>query len=132
MELVNALYQFEPGRDARDEAYAFKEAVDSTVLLLSPFAPHIASELWESMGNAGTPESAGWPGFEPSLIESDELLIVVQVNGKLRDRFTVPADSSEDDVKSEALKLEKVRQFVADKTPKMIIYVKGKLVNIVV
>ncbi len=132
MELVNALYQFEPDNSAEGEAHAFKEAVDSTVLLLAPFAPHIASELWESMGNKGTPESAGWPEYQPSLIQSDELLIVVQVNGKLRDRFTVAADAPEDDVKAEALKLEKVRQFTGDTPPQKVIYVKGKLVNIVV
>jgi len=84
------------------------------------------------LGNADSPETRGWPGFDPALIVQDEILIVAQVNGKVRDRFTVPADMPEEDIKSAALALDKVGQFTQGKTPKKVIYVKGKLVNIVV
>jgi leucyl-tRNA synthetase len=132
MELVNALYQFEPSANDQVETFAFKEAVDSVVLLMSPFAPHITNELWEAMGNSGTPEEAGWPGYDPGLIAAEEMVIVVQVNGKLRDKFTVPVDANEEDIKSAALGIEKARQFFEGREPKKVIYVKGKLVNIVV
>jgi len=132
MELVNSLYLFEPSEDEQGETFAFKEAVDSVVLLLAPFAPHITSELWENMGNPGTTEDSGWPGYDPELIAAEDMVIVVQVNGKLRDKFTVAVDAGEDEIKSTALGLDKARQFFEDRKPKKVIYVRGKLVNIVV
>jgi len=132
MEQINRLYQFDPASDGKHSAFAFREAVDSVVLMLTPFAPHIASELWESLGRPSTPYATAWPVYDPAMIVDEELLIVVQVNGKLRDKFTVPADAPEDDIRERALSLEKVAQFTEGKTVRKVIYVKGKLVNIVV
>jgi leucyl-tRNA synthetase len=132
MELVNALYQFEINKGVKDDAAALREAVETLVLLISPFAPHIASELWEAQGKGGSIESAPWPVFDPELIKSDEILVVVQVNGKVRDRITVPAESADDYVKELALSQDKVRQFMGGMEPKKVIYVKSKLVSIVV
>jgi leucyl-tRNA synthetase len=131
MELVNALYQFEINKGGKDDAAAFREAVETLVLLISPFAPHVASELWEAQGKGDNIESAPWPVFDPELIKSDEILVVVQVNGKVRDRITVPAESADEYVKELALSQDKVRQFMDGKEPKKVIYVKSKLVNIV-
>ncbi len=132
MELVNALYQFEPGKDDLDDKAALREAVEALILLISPFAPHTASELWESMGKDTVIERVSWPVFDLELIKSDEILVVVQVNGKVRDRITVPAESGDEYVKQAALSQEKVRQFLGGKEPKKVIYVKSKLINIVV
>ena len=132
MELVNALYLFEMDKSDPHSVHAFRESVSSVVLLMSPFAPHICCELWGTLGHPDTPERAGWPSFEPGLIEADEMLIVAQVNGKLRDKFTVPADMPEEAVKEAAARLEKVSQYIGDKPVRKVIYVKGKLVNIVV
>jgi len=132
MELVNALYQYEVDKSDPHSVDAFKEAVQTVTLLMAPFAPHITSELWEAMGKEDTLEIAPWPSYDPELIKAEDMLIVVQVNGKVRDKMTVPADASEDYVKSAALKLEKVVQFTGGNAPKKIVYVKGKLVSIVV
>ncbi|MGA2192136.1 MAG: leucine--tRNA ligase, partial [Nitrospirota bacterium] len=132
MELINTLYQFEIIADDPYSAAAFREAVESTVLLLAPFAPHVASEIWETIGK-GTPlEDMPWPEYDPELIKSDEILIVLQVNGKVRGRITVPAGADEEYIKEYALKQDRVRQFLGGKDPKKIIYVKSKLLNIVV
>jgi leucyl-tRNA synthetase len=132
MELVNALYQFNVIKDDPHSVNAFREAVNTVVLLLAPFAPHICAELWEALGHKDTLENHSWPSFDPELIKADEMLIVLQVNGKVREKITVPADATEDYVKEYALKQDKVIQFIEGKTPKKVIYVPSKLINIVV
>ncbi|KAF0220241.1 MAG: leucyl-tRNA [Geobacteraceae bacterium] len=131
MELVNAIQSFEPKNDPR-HAPVLKEAIESVVLLLTPIAPHFAEELWEGLGHAGGVEKAGWPTFDPSAAVDEELLIVVQVNGKLRGKVTVQAAAGEDEVKGAALADEKVKAFMEGKSVRKVIYVPGKLVNIVV
>jgi len=101
------------------------------VLMLAPFVPHAAEELWEGLGHTGGVEKAGWPGYDAAATVDEELLIVVQVNGKLRSRLTVPVDVSEDAVTQAALADEKVQPFLGGKPPRKVIYVPGKLVNIV-
>jgi len=100
--------------------------------LLSPFAPHIAEELWHELGNKASIIKSEWPKYDPELAKSDEMTIAVQVNGKLRDTITMPEDASEDVVKSGALKSEKVQKWLEGKEAKKVIYVKNKLVSIVV
>jgi leucyl-tRNA synthetase len=131
MELVNALQGFEPKNDRRN-APVLREALESVVLMLSPFVPHMAAELWEGLGHAESVESAGWPGYDPEAAVDEELLIVVQVNGKLRGRVTVSASAAEDEVKASALADEKVKGYLEGKTVRKVIYVPGKLLNIVV
>jgi leucyl-tRNA synthetase len=131
MELVNAINSFEP-KNHPSNAPILKEAVESVILLLAPFVPHVSEELWESLGHGGGIEADGWPAYDPAAAVEDELLIVVQVNGKLRGKVTVPASASEEEVKSAALGDDKVMSFTEGKSLKKIIYVPGKLVNIVV
>jgi leucyl-tRNA synthetase len=100
--------------------------------LLSPFAPHITEELWSQLGNKDSITKAEWPKYDPELAKSEEMTIAVQVNGKLRDTITMSADASEETVKSEALKSEKVQKWLEGKEPKKVIYVRGKLVSVVV
>jgi leucyl-tRNA synthetase len=131
MELVNSIYAFEP-KNHPANAPVLKEAVESVVLLLVPFVPHICEELWESLGHADGVEASGWPAYDAEVAVEDELLVVVQVNGKLRGKITVEAAAAEDEVKAAALNDDKVKSFIDGKSVKKVIYVPGKLVNIVV
>ncbi len=109
-----------------------RAAVESFVLLLSPFAPHIGEELWQALGHAETLAYEPWPKADPALLKADTIEVPVQVNGKLRSRLTVPADIDEKALEAAALADEKVVAFIAGKQLKKVIVVKGKLVNIVV
>ena len=131
MELVNAVQAFEP-KNSPGNAPVLKEALESVVLLLAPFVPHFSEELWETLGNGGGVDAIGWPAFDPAATVEDELLVVVQVNGKLRGRITVSAAAGEDEVKQLALADEKVQSFIEGKEVRKVIYVPGKLLNIVV
>ena len=131
MELVNAIQAFEP-KNGDGNAPVLKEALESVVRLLAPFVPHFAEELWEGLGHSGGIDAAGWPAVDQAATIDDELLIVVQVNGKLRGKVTVSASASEDEVKASALADAKVNSFIEGKAVRKVIYVPGKLLNIVV
>ncbi|MBI5696236.1 MAG: leucine--tRNA ligase, partial [Nitrospirae bacterium] len=131
MELVNALYQYPLDKADKASVAAFKESVESVVLLMGPFAPHVCAELWEALGKSTPLEKTPWPAYDPELILADEVVIVVQVNGKLRDKITVAVDETEENIKAAALALENVAKFTGGREPKKVIYVPGKLVNIV-
>ncbi len=102
------------------------------VLLLSPFAPHIAEELWERLGKAPSVATQPWPQYDPALVASERLTIPIQVNGKLRSKIEVPADSSEEQVVRLARQDAKLSEWLQGKTPRKVIYVEKKLVNFVV
>jgi leucyl-tRNA synthetase len=108
------------------------EVQRTLALLLAPFAPYLAHELWEMLGEKGSLLKASWPKYDSALAKEDELEIPVQVNGKLRGRVVVPADSAEDFVIARALAEEKVQSALAGKQIVKKIFVPGKLVNIVV
>ncbi len=100
--------------------------------MLAPFAPYLAHELWEVIGEEGNLLKAPWPKYDAALAKEEELVIPVQVNGKLRGRVVVPADSAKDFVIERALGDEKVQSAIAGKRIVKKIFVPGKLVNIVV
>ncbi len=102
------------------------------LILLSPFAPHIAEEIWQRLGHKKSILFAKWPEYDKNLIRADEIELVVQVNGKVRDKIKVAADISEQAAKQKALESDKVQKWLAGKEPKKVIYVKGKLVSVVV
>jgi len=131
MELVNTLLAFEPKSDPA-HAPVLKEALESVVLMLAPFVPHVAAELWEALGHGEGVESAGWPSHDPAVAADEELLVVVQVNGKLRGKVIMPVDAGEAEVREAALADPKVKPFIDGATIRKIIYVPGKLINIVV
>ena len=133
MELVNVLYSAEEAI-ARNEVPApfLAEVERNLVLLLAPFAPYLAHELWERLGEKGNLLKAPWPKYDAALAKEEELEIPVQVNGKLRSRVVVSADATEDTILERALADEKVRAAIAGKQIVKKIYVPGKLVNIVV
>jgi len=98
--------------------------------LLAPFAPHLAEELWSRMGEKGSIHHAPWPAFDPAKLVASTFELVIQVNGKVRDRVTVSSDVSEEEATKQALASEKVRATLDGKEPKKIVYVKGRLVSI--
>jgi leucyl-tRNA synthetase len=107
-----------------------KSFLSRVTLLLAPMAPHIAEELWSKLGNLESLSKAPWPEFNPAFVELDEVLVVIQVNGKLRERITVARNLGEADVKELALK--SLGDKLQGQTPKKVIVVPNKLVNIVV
>jgi leucyl-tRNA synthetase len=132
MELVNQLYatQEQKGNGLPDELLA--QVQRDMVLLLAPFAPYLAHELWEMLGEGENLLHAAWPKYDPALAKEEEIEIPVQVNGKLRGRIVVPADASEEEMRTRALAEEKVQTFIAGKQVVKVIIVPAKLVNIVV
>ena len=132
MELFNAMSAIEPGDQPKETIAVMRLAMDTVVLLLSPIVPHFSEELWQALGHESSVLLQPWPRFRASALEMDELLIVIQVNGKLRSRFTVAADTDEETIKKMALADDKVQKFIEGKAVKKAIVVKNKLVNIVV
>lgn len=134
MELVNGYAEL-----VRDEApaepalrAAVREAVQTTVVLLAPFVPHIANELWVGLGGSGTLDAVAWPAVDEQALAEEEVEMVVQVNGKVRARFTLPPDTPEEQILERALASERVRAQIAGKTIRKTLVVPGRLVSIVV
>jgi leucyl-tRNA synthetase len=129
MELVNAVYQF----DAKTETASsvLREAIEITVILLSPFIPHITEELWHTLGKQESVMQTKWPEYDPGATAEEEMLVVIQVNGKLRDRMSVPVLFGDDDLKQVALSRERVQTFTEGKKIRKVIVVPKKLVNVV-
>lgn len=113
------------------ESALFISHYSTLILLLSPFAPHIAEELWEKMGRTSSIFLEKWPKWDEKLIVDETITMVLQVNGKVRDTIFVPADIAEEDIKKLALASKKVQKFIDGKEVQKTIFVKGKLVNIV-
>ena len=122
--------------DARKQtnvtAGAWAESVDAMLCLLAPIAPHVTDELWRQRGNEQSVHLHPWPTFDTGLIVDDTVTMVVQVNGKVRDRVEVPADISEVDAEATARSLERIQEWVDGKTVKTVVVRPPKLVNIVV
>ena len=135
MEFVNHLYAFRDNwflKDNSDGARAIvRESFDTLILLLSPFAPHIAEEMWSLLGHKTSIVQVEWPVFNKDFTTTEKLLIVVQLNGKVRQRITVSSSSSQEDIKSLALNDSKIKEQIKGQEIKKVIVVPGKLVNIV-
>jgi leucyl-tRNA synthetase len=99
--------------------------------MLSPFAPHLAEELWEALGHPGGITAAGWPEYDEAVAKADEVVVPVQVNGKLRGRVTVPADTTEERLREIALADPHIRPHVEGRTVRKVVVANGRLVSIV-
>jgi len=147
MELVNDLYAFcsasrsvPVGEEAEkvgaierpSTISVLKEAIEALVRMLSPFAPHMAEELWEALGHQGGVVAAGWPGYDEAVARADQIVVPVQVNGKVRARLTVAASMSEQELRETALADPQVRPYLGGKEVKRVVVARGKLVSIVV
>ena len=133
MELVNQLYQVLDERQ-RDSMYwaVVREAVQAVIVLSSPMVPHISEELWKVLGHQKLLLDTAWPTWDEQALRAEEVLIVVQINGKLRNRITVPADATDSELEAISLQDSRVREFVEGKQIKRVVVVPKKLINIVV
>ena len=131
MEMVNGLYKIKEshGIDTSDE---WRFALESLIQILAPFAPHITEELWHEMGHDDTVHVGHWPKWDEKYLKSSVMTIIVQVNGKLRAKLELPSDMDKQGVEAAALADENVQKFTNNKPPKKMVYVPGKLVNIVI
>jgi leucyl-tRNA synthetase len=132
MELMNSLDSFAVTPDSTpSERAVFRAAIEGIVLLLSPLAPHVAEELWQELGHGGSILKAAWPEADPAAMQADMVEIVVQVNGRVRDRLNVPAKASQADIEALARASEGVKRHLEGKPIRKVVVVPGKLVNIV-
>jgi len=132
MELLNALsLEARDGSATRGGTPLIKAGLETMVILLCPFVPHVASELWQSLGQEKSLEEVRWPLYDQEALEEEQLLIVIQVDGRLRGRITVPADASTEFIEAEALADPKVQGFLQGKQIQRVIQVPRRLVNIV-
>mgnify|MGYP000229949259 CR=1 FL=1 len=129
MELLNALQKAETA--SNQDLAIQREGLTALIQMLNPVTPHICEKLWQALGMATDIQSSAWPLVDNSALVEDEKLIIVQVNGKVRAKLTVAADISDHAIKTMAQTHDNVQQFVTDKTIRKVIYVPGKLVNIV-
>jgi leucyl-tRNA synthetase len=132
MEMVNEMYDYAAGGISEQQLPILRSAIDALTLLLAPFAPHFAEELWASIGHTAGIANAPWPQYDPEALVASEITVVVQVNGKVRTKLTLPAGATDKAVETAALADAKVKEFTNNKPLKKIIVVQGKLVNIVV
>ncbi len=136
MELFNQLMDFnaDPAKASAADVFAVREALESLVVMLTPFSPHVAEEMWEELGHAGglLTAEARWPKADPELARREELEIPVQVNGKLRSRVIASPEVSEDELKASALADERVRALIDGHEVVKVIVVPRRLVNIVI
>tara|TARA_R110002049_G_scaffold15822_5_gene64185 strand:- start:20950 stop:23409 length:2460 start_codon:yes stop_codon:yes gene_type:complete len=130
MELLNDLSALKE-QDEKDRA-VIREGIEAIVLMLSPIVPHICSDLWGALGHSSDIENHPWPKHDEQALVRDTLELMVQVNGKLRDKIHVAADASDEHIKTTALDSEKIQNHIKQQPVKKIIVVKGRLVNIVV
>jgi leucyl-tRNA synthetase len=131
MELVNAMTDIGDGEPPGDMAVAYSEACELLTLLLAPYAPHVAEELWSRLGNGDSVHAAAWPKWDEAAAQDEAITVVVQVNGKLRDRLAIPPGVSKKDLEARALDSPRVRAHVEGRTVRRIIVVPDRLVNIV-
>ena len=133
MELFNALTASVQGESKLGIGMpVIKAGLETIITMLYPFVPHIASELWESLDHQGSLDAVTWPRYSKEALEEEQLLIVVQVNGKVRGRITVAVELDLKEIESEALKDQRVRGFLDGKKVQKVIHVPRRLVNIVV
>ncbi|HQO76086.1 MAG TPA: leucine--tRNA ligase [Candidatus Saccharicenans sp.] len=133
MELTNSLKKEKDAlRASQKGRELLVEALSDLILLLGPFAPHLAEELWQKTGRTTLVAESSWPAYNPELAREELITVVVQVNGKLRDKFEVEIDTDEESLKEKALSLPRIQELLGGRPPRKIICVKNKLVSLVV
>ena len=132
MELLNATTKFLEFNLTETDQAVIQEALESVILMLAPIVPHFCHALWNHLGHEGTVMDASWPEVDETALTQDSILIVLQVNGKLRDKIVVSKDMSKEDLEQIALDNEAVKRFSDGKTLQKVIVVPSRLVNVVV
>lgn len=130
MELVNGLYQYREVADYNKAVMA--EAVDTLVLLLAPFIPHVTEELWQNLGHEESVHKQKWPVVDEAALVADEVTVIVQVNGKVRDKILMPVNLDKAETEKLVLAQPKIAEILAGKEVKKVVVVPNKLVNVVV
>jgi leucyl-tRNA synthetase len=130
MECNNAMLKLQNTPVARSAAY--QRTLETMMQLLAPMAPHITEELWHQTGHSGSIHTTQWPTYDEAMTRDETFTLVVQVNGKVRERIEVPTDISEEEVRRQVLNNERVMSFIGDATVQKIIYIPGRLANVVV
>jgi len=129
MEMTNALYKV---REQAEGSAAWNDAIQTMLVLMAPVTPHIAEELWATRGGESSIHLQSWPAFNPALAADEEAELVIQVNGKVRERMTLALDASEEAARAAAFALPKVAAAIEGKELRKVIYVPGRLLNLVV
>jgi len=133
MELTNTLKKEKDVlRSSADGRALLREALETLILALAPFTPHISEEMWRETGHETLVLRAAWPKYDSELAREEMAVIVVEINGKVREKFETSHDSSEDEIKAAALDLPRIRQLLAGQPVRKVVVIKGKIVNIVV
>ncbi|PIS38179.1 MAG: leucine--tRNA ligase [Nitrospirae bacterium CG_4_9_14_3_um_filter_53_35] len=132
MELVNLLLQTQQESFTEETLPVLRESLEALALMLAPFAPHIAEEMWEALGHTGGIGEVFWPVYDETIAKEETVTVVVQINGKIRSRIEVPANSPDEMLRETAFSDARVLEFTNGKTVRKVIVVPGKLVNIVI
>ena len=133
MELLNLIpKEFSNNEISEDERKIFKKIIDSSLLMLSPIAPHITHELWKKLKNGNEILNESWPSYDPQLLEEESYKLVVQVNGKLRGSLLLNEEKSKEEIIDLSKEVENVKKFILNKKIEKIIYIEKKLINLVV
>jgi len=136
MELVNELYgllnESDKAFDSAAGAFVMHEALGSLVVTLSPFAPHLCEELWAAMGNKTLVSEAAYPAHDPAFLVNDTFLLVVQVNGKVREKIELPKGISKEEIQKTVMELPRLQPFIEGKTLRQFVYVPERIANVVV
>ena len=128
MELVNGMYHY---KDNGKNKAVIAEAVESLILLLAPFTPHVTEELWQAIGKNDSVHKQSWPAVDAKALVVDEVTVVIQINGKVRDKLVIAVDMDKMEVEKLALSQPKIVEQLAGETPKKVVVIPNKLVNIV-
>lgn len=131
MELVNDTNKFREIKESQNKNKLLSKSIEMIIVLLAPFSPYITEELWNTIGKGESVHKVRWPKYEEKALIKDEVQVVIQVNGKVRDKIMVSSDISKEDLEKEALKSEKIKNMIEDKKIRKIIVIPKKLVNIV-
>ncbi len=132
-EFVNVLKkEWDALKGSAEGRDLLRQAVETLTLMMAPFTPHLCEEMWSRLGRGGLVLRASWPVFDAALAQEEKTTIVVEINGKIRDKFEAPADIGEEAMKSQALALPRIQHMLAGRTMRKVVVIKGKMVNVVV
>ena len=130
MECNNVLVKQQ--HDPVSQTRAYRKTLETMMQLLAPLAPHITEELWRITGHTGSIHMTDWPSYDEEMTQDETFTLVIQVNGKVRERIEVSSDISENEARYLALENPRVASFIGESTVQKVIYIPGRLVNIVV
>jgi leucyl-tRNA synthetase len=132
MELVNEIYGVIAKNESQSMSRELEEAIKTVIILLTPFVPHIAEEMWENLGHKKSLFTEKWPEYDSGATTQDTITMIIQINGRVRSRVEIDAKLDAEEIKRIATQDATVNKWTKGKAPKKVIVVKGKLVNLVI